>query len=475
MAITFEEIITALSCREFEKNALRSSELFQRVKSSSIPRSLWADIQKLMVGVRLEDDELSSLKRSIEDTADPDARFLTVVILMSLIHPQKAQKEVQFQLCELVGQFPEITAKILTKDTERGIINYIGNQEIVEKIPRALSDYGKSISMSASTFLKIMGAKRVESPYAVKTKETRLFTQDELVKKQAKGQSDSKIIKVSREGKKFFMRVLGATSQKHDSSEVPTADNLSVFASKLARVISEKHFASEHMLSEGHTVSRLHEHYVVPFTDSLSRKKIGELQKKGTIPGSGIIDEVCAFIGETDPNAENIGFSDARFDDKTFISKIDFDRCKPFDEDYDPDSRMPYTSINTCDVWSDDDYLTERISARFKVALLSKECIESLMLKHLGTLDKVDVILAKSGAALSAISTNDKVKDYLKKIGPEATKELLEQAKLELIDYFSRHFKGESLALILNSLEDRLTTVAEEINSQILNSSIRPD
>jgi len=101
-----------------------------------------------------------------------------------------------------------------------------------------------------------------------------------------------------------------------------------VFASKIARLVSSKHFSSERLLDNKMIASREHPAYVKSIADVW--EKVVAMQQAGHVfEGSATIDEVTNFLRELDKNVENYGISANELSDPhaIWLSKIDFDGC----------------------------------------------------------------------------------------------------------------------------------------------------
>lgn len=102
---------------------------------------------------------------------------------------------------------------------------------------------------------------------------------------------------------------------------------ITIFSSKIARRINPKLFSSERIMTTGETGSRLLPFYQLPLNKRVSGKFVVEMIKENAkvLPGMGIVDEVCSFLCETDPNIENLAISSSDLS-QAYFSKIDFDR-----------------------------------------------------------------------------------------------------------------------------------------------------
>ncbi|WP_133127749.1 hypothetical protein [Legionella nagasakiensis] len=126
---------------------------------------------------------------------------------------------------------------------------------------------------------------------------------------------------------------------RHDAAKklyVRGAENLApnaILASKIATIISPRHFSSERVLDNQMAAARHLQEYGKPIViplglgySTLHPEIARDFDEGRMMSGTGIIDEVCHFLLEADPNSENFGFS--RLPDGTHaLAKIDFDAC----------------------------------------------------------------------------------------------------------------------------------------------------
>jgi hypothetical protein len=143
-----------------------------------------------------------------------------------------------------------------------------------------------------------------------------------------------------------------------------------ILASKIAKFVSPKHFSSERLLTHGGVGARKLDGYAIPLTDYSVRKKITSHyeQQKKIIPGTGIVDKVCSFIGEQDYNVENLGLSKENLD-MAYLSKIDFDHCFPEQLGNTIVLKAVYEDDNS--IKNNEDYITEELYASLKLSLLT--------------------------------------------------------------------------------------------------------
>ncbi len=120
------------------------------------------------------------------------------------------------------------------------------------------------------------------------------------------------------------------TTNQKEYFYFPSRNQQSVFTSKILTFISKKYFSSEHFASLGGIFSTKHPGYVCSLGPLETRQRLAEILKSddGYVDGLGMIDEACQFVSEKDStNLENIGLSN---DESPYLTKIDHDRCEPF-------------------------------------------------------------------------------------------------------------------------------------------------
>jgi len=161
-----------------------------------------------------------------------------------------------------------------------------------------------------------------------------------------------------------------------------------ILASKIATLISNKHFSSERLLDNQLTASRALQGYVTPMIIYFNpRASIFEdlIKNAQVIPGSGIIDEVCNFVQEPDCNAENLGYSSEQgLADRTgFLTKIDFDRCwfSPIQSTEYKRNAIATWIYTKSSILGDPDYHREQLRTRLKLALIPPILFEELSQK----------------------------------------------------------------------------------------------
>ncbi|WP_147292351.1 hypothetical protein [Legionella hackeliae] len=198
-----------------------------------------------------------------------------------------------------------------------------------------------------------------------------------MVSKLAKGDTGDKTF-VATNGKKIlFVRGVEYYS--------PSA----ILASKIATLVSSVHFSSERLLDNRLVASRGIPGYAVSVANPStrdSRKRYIEEEKK-IFPGSGIIDEVTNFVGETDANIENFGFSSEDVY-QSHLTKIDFDRCtvtsKITKKNYERNIlTSPYGGIyhSAPHIQTNPAYVNEKLFARLKLSMLPNALFSSLASK----------------------------------------------------------------------------------------------
>lgn len=148
-----------------------------------------------------------------------------------------------------------------------------------------------------------------------------------------------------------------------------------IYASRIARMISKQHFASEHVTDKGYAAStKLPSYAFSVVLDGYIREEIQqncETEKK-VFPGTGIIYEVLQFVNEFDDNPENLGLSSRNLT-KAHLSKIDFEWCRLYPQ-YSRSNKAPKNMLvqiyKSDDFLKDPNFIRESISTRLKLCML---------------------------------------------------------------------------------------------------------
>ncbi len=268
----------------------------------------------------------------------------------------------------------------------------------------------------------------------------------ERVKKEIEGLSgNTNFLVVDDRGKLLFLRNTIKDARK------------AVLASKIATVISKKHFASERLFSNGFSASKK----LAAYQDSLYReghdKLIVALRDKKTIEGAGICDEVLKFIGESDFTAlENIGV-DAE-DEKIILCKIDYDLCDIW---YSPEESYPgFYYKNDLLTWIGEypglrqtpEYLRETYYARLKLSLFSKKLLEALCEKAGEPIvaKNIEILCKRIDFVYDGLCRDPRLHEFVSK-GEVNINEIHD----ELVTYVKKHFKDFQCEEILLSLQAR--------------------
>lgn len=235
-----------------------------------------------------------------------------------------------------------------------------------------------------------------------------------------------------------------------------------LFASKIARRISKKHFSSERFLTNKDIASRAlpgYQRSVV--TDD---KKIDEriLKHPSILPGLGIIDETCLFVGEQDRNLENIGISVA--DEKesvkdAYFTKIDFSECE-LDRPFDVSSSSFRSSLYENRKPNADQYELERLETRIKLALFTPELLRLDAEKTFPDEKSQNKMLGHF------LSRNKNITQLLNDESEEIIKKKISIAKIhyEIIHFFTEH---DSKKLSFEQCETVLNKTKEKADSLI--------
>lgn len=260
---------------------------------------------------------------------------------------------------------------------------------------------------------------------------------------------------------------------------VPKYTPAGVFASKIAKLISAKHFSSERVLTSSVVAARGLPGYAFSVVDSALRMKRKEQieKKKRVFPGSGIIDEVCNFVQESDFNAENFGFSTAEVEDEAcYLSKIDFDRCSFLDRackisyDYDILTRPQIGIYHGADhIQNDAVYIYEKLYTRMKLCLIPDDLLAQLadrsyLPKDAKQKEKdLQEACNRKKIALELFFEHPKVRSFL-----EENPNILHQCFQEIADYINKHYPGEEQNSRLQSaLKESLAEMQQAVWEQV--------
>ncbi|CEG57061.1 hypothetical protein [Legionella fallonii] len=249
-----------------------------------------------------------------------------------------------------------------------------------------------------------------------------------------------------------------------------------VLASKIASIISPTHFSIERLLNNRLVGARGIPGYARSAADDETRdarKKYIDKNKR-IFPGTGIIDEVTNFVGESDPNIENYGFSSEDIDN-SHLSKIDFDRC-------DVDSEIPKELYErniltkprrglyhgATHVQTNPEYIKEKLYARLKLSMLTEPLFSKLANKAFAAEDHelqkkaIKELTNRSNIALELFFEHPDVKSFLTQ-NPST----LSQCYSEITNYISTHFVEQDRELIQHSLAKRVGNIHEEIKKTL--------
>ena len=213
--------------------------------------------------------------------------------------------------------------------------------------------------------------------------------------------------------------------------------------------------------------------YQVPLTTKDDKneslyKKIARENK--IIPGFGIIDETCSYIGEQDKNTENLALSSPNLD-QAYMTKIDYDLCNPNYKGY--ENRPNFKKLIYDDAKSSPDssgYEIERVQTRLKLSLFTKELLMVDARKcYFG-----DALPNKISRALISLQERNAVILDLLKAGKDFIKESMKQKIIsleniyaEVTDYFishdSKHLSYEESANVIKSIYIQMHIVIDNV------------
>lgn len=263
-----------------------------------------------------------------------------------------------------------------------------------------------------------------------------------------------------------------------------------IMASKIATFVSEEHFSSERLLSNGFTASKKLPNYMLSYANvRLVRTKFN-IPDRAAHPGEGIVDEVICFLKEEDTDEENYGFSADRYEDlviffSSVVCKVDFDQCdlttpiptnldeyekNRVDVDVSPGSARRVS------------YYNEKLYTRLKLAVMSKEFISALAEKaypenqSLPTdvtwsgeqqiFDEkslvIEEIVRRTDLALDLSLENTRRIFWLS--NPDVFNRILKES----IEYIKLHFSEQDQPKLIQSMEERIKHVKKKVEELVL-------
>ncbi|WP_342146349.1 hypothetical protein [Rickettsiella endosymbiont of Aleochara curtula] len=242
-----------------------------------------------------------------------------------------------------------------------------------------------------------------------------------------------------------------------------------ILASKIARLVSTKHFSSERLLNNGFGGSRELAGFISAAEPSIrdGRKRFVEVEKR-VFPGTGIINEVQNYVGESDPNIENIGFSSKDFQ-YNYLIKIDFDLCflhpTISKEAYAKNILLGRNGMyhDLPHVQQDKKYLQETLYARLKLSLLTTEIVFALAQKVYTETNLHEITqqyITRSKICLALFLEDEHAEAFLSK-----NPEILTQCYAEIAEHIEKHF--EKTEPLLSSLKQQAYNVRVELSKKL--------
>lgn len=284
-----------------------------------------------------------------------------------------------------------------------------------------------------------------------------------LVSKIVKGDTGNHTFLATNGSKALFMRGV-----EHYTPE-------SIFSSKIATLVSSKHFASERLMDNQIVASRRLKAYACSAADRKVQNQIEQSieQDKKVFPGTGLIDEVTNYVVESDANIENLGFSSTQIQ-KAYLSKIDFDRVciglpmseEAYERDIISKSGMGlYQGVGH--VQHDPGYIREKLYARLKLSLLTEPLLNGLADKSFMEKDQkikettVKTCTQRSDVALNLFLKHKKVEQFI-----GANPQILKQCYTEMVTYIKKHFDKNDQQQLINSLQNRVAFIHETLSKR---------
>jgi hypothetical protein len=273
------------------------------------------------------------------------------------------------------------------------------------------------------------------------------------VSKIAKGDTGDNTFLATNGTKALFMRGVGRYAPQ------------GILASKIATLVSATHFSSERLMDNRIVASKGIKAYACSVADGetrTARKQYIEKDNK-VFPGTGIIDEVCNYVNETDPNIENLGFSSTEIE-KAHLSKIDFDLAFPSI----PKTKESYERNIVTQSWNgiyknlphvqqDKNYIHEKLYARLKLSMITESLLSGMADKAFTKEDQekrdksIKACIDSSGIALALFLEHKDAKQFIKD-----NPHILTQCYTEIEHYIKKHFEVSDQQKMINSLKDRV-------------------
>ncbi|KTD13184.1 hypothetical protein [Legionella hackeliae] len=180
------------------------------------------------------------------------------------------------------------------------------------------------------------------------------------------------------------------------------------------------------------------------------------------------------FVGETDANIENFGFSSEDVY-QSHLTKIDFDRCtvtsKITKKNYERNIlTSPYGGIyhSAPHIQTNPAYVNEKLFARLKLSMLPNALFSSLASKAFTPEDDqergiaVEECMSRSNIALELFFEHPEVKSFLKQ-----NLSILTQCYQEIAGYIADHFANEDQKLLQVALRERVKGIQRAIHQKV--------
>lgn len=248
-----------------------------------------------------------------------------------------------------------------------------------------------------------------------------------------------------------------------------------ILASKIANLVSPKHFSSERLLDNHLAGSKALPGYALSLADESNYQNLKRFIQEGRVfPGSGFIDEVTNFVSDEDVNIENYGSSSPDIA-QSYLTKIDFGWCdvleKKTKESYEKNnltkifSNLAHEYKN---VQNDYKYINEKLVARLKLSLLTKPIISTMAEKAFTSEDietkdeAIEECVNRINIALALFIDHPQASAFLAQ-NPSA----LDECYREIKHYIETHFEEEIQESLQSSLKERLAVIKNEVHMKL--------
>lgn len=265
---------------------------------------------------------------------------------------------------------------------------------------------------------------------------------------------------------KYFDFSMVSNSEK---IKIEVRDRKGVFASKIARRISKKHFSSERLVNNLDIASKALPGYKTSIVvkDAKGQISVANGILSSILPGLGIIDETCNFIEESDRNLENIGISKPLTEklDDAHYTKIDFGECfssRKKAVEYKADI---YPKDN---VYDETHYHCERLKTKIKLSLFTRSLLEVDANKCFHNKVELDQVLDYCDTKNSELTKELEDKNVIKNILEQkiSISEIYNDVILFLIEHDNKNLSYRSGCNIIDEVMEKAVSIGKKINNE---------